>query len=570
MTHRLLEKNHKVTLVDAGSHGSSHSRTQLPSAVKNNPLHFWKFQIPSALTYNLRAESKANWHYETTPQPLLNGRSIDQPRGKCLGGSSNLNAMVYVRGNKGDFDSWPPFMSEEKDAIGWGYEDCLPYFKKAQTSHTPNCTADMKVFKGFDGPLEVTNGAQFSKHVYPGKPEKLLRSPLHDALLEAGAECGYKSTPDSNGYSQEGFGPMDQTVGMDGARCSTEVAYLAKNLDNPNLTIVQGHAKELLFDGVAVKGCSVATPDGQSMDIMADETISSLGSIGTPQLLMLSGVGPSDHLSDHGIETVVDLPVGQNLQDHLEFYMQYRTTARSLYPVGNWLPYPHLRVATGLEWFLSGAGLAASNQFEVGAFLRTGAGVQWPDIQYHFICGAVIGQEEFVKENAMQVHVGTLRPAARGTVTLKSKDYRDAPLIDPRYLTGEDDLHGLVRGFEMTREVMRAPAMEKYNSGALNFDESFTYSEAAEWIKANCHSAYHPCGTASLGPVCLSDGRVRGTRGLRVVDASLMPNMTSGNLNAPVIMMAEKIAEAVVEEGGGRKKERVEMFEGGDWMNSQR
>ncbi|GMI30427.1 hypothetical protein TeGR_g1068 [Tetraparma gracilis] len=400
------DPSNSVHLLDAGT-----ADTHVTSGI-----HGWKIEIPSALTYNLDPSSKANWHYETVPQKHMNGRVIDQPRGKVLGGSSCLNAMVYIRGHAEDYERWDEQLKGEEGGLDWSYGGCLPYFKKAQTSHTPKRSEQIDKYKGFDGPLDVTTGSQLSRG---DKAWGLAGSPLFDAFVEAGKDAGYRATDDLNGYSQEGFGPMDQTVTPKGERCSTAKAYLRPALEaNKNLTVrPNSMVNRLVFDENDKTKCIGAeftdTATGVKEIVYCNkEVICCLGSIGSPQLLQVSGIGDGEHLSGLGIEVRVDNDqIGANLQDHLEFYVQYHCTKPvTLYPVGNWLPYPHKRVMVGLEWFLKGTGLAASNQFETGGFIRSRKGMRHPDLQYHFVPGAVVGQSEFLPHHAFQAHCGTMRP----------------------------------------------------------------------------------------------------------------------------------------------------------------
>jgi choline dehydrogenase len=331
-----------------------------------------------------------------------------------------------------------------------------------------------------------------------------------------------------------------------------------------------------LFEGTKAIGVEyLDTKTNETHKVFANkEVICSLGSIGSPQLLMCSGVGPAEHLKEVDVDVVVDSQeVGSNLQDHLEFYMQYHCTKPvSLYPVGNWMPTPWYRIMVGLEWFvLNGGGLAGSNQFETGGFIRTRAGIEHPNIQYHFIPGAVVGQSDFLPYHAFQAHCGTLRPASRGAIRLKSKDPRQYPLIDPNYLSTEEDIVELRDGLRLTDEIIRSEPFDEYRGEAL-FEKDMDLTNDAsvdEWIRTYSHSAYHPSSTCAMGRVTDSAGRVKGVESLRIVDASIMPSMTSGNLNAPTIMLAEKIADHVL----GKPqlpKEDVKWWTHPEWKTKQR
>lgn len=586
VTNRIItQSDASVLLLDAGPHGALGGKKSLAT----NFSDFWKFAMPSALTENLA--SKYDWQFKTTPQKHLNDRVIDQPRGKVMGGSSNLNAMVYARGHACDFERWNTEVTDGE--LSWSYADVLPYFKRAQRDATPfppvpllgdiSALPDMLTYKGSDGPLVVTNGSTFSQAKYPGKPNLLDRSPLFDAFVKAGVACGYNYTPDSNGFMNEGFGPLDQTVTENGERCSTEKAYLSPLLDDSGKPISSqltlspnSHVLRILFEGTKAIGVEyLDSKTNQTHKVFANkEVICSLGSIGSPQLLMCSGVGLAQHLEEVGVEVVLDCAeVGSNLQDHLEFYMQYMCKKPvTLYPVGNWLPTPWYRILVGLEWFLgSGKGLAGSNQFETGGFIRTRAGIEHPNIQYHFIPGAVVGQSDFLPFHAFQAHCGTLRPTSRGTLRLRSKDTRHYPLIDPNYLATEEDIVELRDGLRLTDEIIRSAPFDEYRGKAL-FENDINLTDDAsvdDWIRRNSHSAYHPCSTCAMGKVTDSAGRVQGIESLRIIDASIMPSLTSGNLNSPTIMLAEKIVDHVLQRPQ-LSREEAKWWTHPDWQTKQR
>ena len=400
-------------------------------------------------------------------------------------------------------------------------------------------------------------------------------SPLFDVFVKAGEQAGYRRTDDFNGYSQEGFGPMDQTVSPNGVRCSTAKSYLRPALaSNSNLTCKPNSlVLRILWDeGDRTKAVGVEYEDlktGEVKTVRAEkEVICCLGAIGSPQLLQVSGVGDGSRLHDAGVEEVViDNPnVGQNLQDHLEVYMQYTCKLDcTLYPYANWLPYPHKKVGVGLEWFATGKGIAASNQFETGGFVRSRKGLRHPDVQYHFVPSAVVGQLDILPYHAFQAHVGTLRPTSRGEVMIKTPNVKDHPLIDPRYLSTARDVEDLRAAYRLTDEIVRQPAFDDYRGEALNLDGvDITNDESIdEFVRTKSHSAYHPSCTIAMGTCVTTSGKVLGASNLRVVDASIMPSMSSGNLNAPTIMLAEKIADAVV----GR--EQLEADRGGGWFEPE-
>lgn len=506
--------------------------------------------MPAALTYSI-ADERYNWDYHTVPQKNLNNRKIHQPRGRVLGGSSSINAMVYVRGHPLDFERW----DKKENAPGWGYADVLPYFKKAQ-----NHQKGENKYRGGSGPLYV-------RSYYPEE----VTNVLFKVFGEAGVEAGYPKTEDINGYSQEGFGPFDMTIGPNGVRCSTAVAYLhpaLKRSKDKNLFLfTHTTISKVVFDrkngdsgepvAVGVETYNKKTKERKFIKAKK-EVILSLGAIGSPQVLMLSGIGDAAHLRDVGIisdkeKPYIDNPeIGKNFQDHLEVYLQYRCTKPvTLYPVGNWsIRHFHKRAIVGIEWFTRGSGIGASNQFEIGGFVRSKAGIEHPDIQYHFIPGCVLGQLDFLPEHGFQVHVGTLRPTSRGTVKLASKDPLQAPLIDPNYFETEEDVVDMRNALRLADEVIQQKAFSEYRGERIRPTlvecDIKDDKKVDEWLKESSHSAYHPSCSVAMGRAVDSQGRVLGAKNLRVVDASIMPSMTSGNLNSPTIMIAEKIADNIL------------------------
>lgn len=566
MTNRLSESGkHSVALVEAGKFDIGR-------------IDSWTIQMPAALTYSV-ADERYNWNYYTTPQKGLAGRKIHQPRGKVLGGSSSINAMVYVRGNALDFERW----NDEEGVENWGYSDVLPYFKRAQTfkSLDKESTTDPSVYRGYDGPLKVTN--------YEGP--KSRTNVLFNVLEEAGAEAGYAITKDTNGYRQEGFGPFDMTIDPDtGKRCSAAAAYLHPALADKNRKLdlfTETQVRRVLFDkesGAKPRAIGVECEDtktGEIFHLMAEkEVILSMGAVGSAQTLMLSGVGDREQLTKHGITDIVyhNPEVGNNLQDHLEVYLQYLCNLPvSLYPVASWtLRHLHERVGVGLEWFLRGTGICASNQFETGAFIRSDKGIKFPDIQYHFIPGCVLGQLDFLPHHGFQIHVGTLRPTARGSITLASGNHKDAPLIDPNFLGTQQDIEDLRKAVRLADEVIQQPAFKAYKGKRLapdaDIDTVNVSKESDElidtWVRESSHSAYHLSCTCAMGKVVDSNGSVYGVDSLRVVDASIMPHITSGNLNSPTIMLAEKIAANVTKTE--LAPEHEDYFVHPEWETKQR
>ena len=484
-------------------------------------------QMPSALAIPMNTR-KYNWGYESEPEPHLGGRRISTPRGKGLGGSSSINGLVYVRGNPLDFERW-----RDEGAAGWGYADVLPYFKRAERRAEGG---DM--YRGGDGPLDTTYGP--------------LTNPLHHAWLEAAQQAGYELTPDVNGERQEGFGRMDMTV-RNGARCSAAKAYLRPAMKRDNVKVItHALATRVLFEGRRAIGVEYER-GGQVGQVTANrEVILAGGPINSPQLLKLSGVGPAAELAALGIAVVADRPgVGGNLQDHLEFYFQMACTQPvSLYPHMGWLA----KGLIGARWLLWRDGLGATNHFESCGFIRSRAGVRYPDIQYHFFPLAVsYDGNSMAKEHGFQAHVGPMRSKSRGSVTLRSPNPRDKPVIAFNYLSHPDDWAEMRACVRLTREIFQQPAFAPFRGREIQPGADVTSDEAIDaFIARKVESAYHPCGTCKMGEVddpmsvVNPELRVIGVEGLRVVDSSVMPSVTTGNLNAPTIMIGEKGADHVL------------------------
>ncbi|MFQ5774909.1 MAG: choline dehydrogenase [Kiloniellaceae bacterium] len=484
-------------------------------------------QMPTALSIPMNMP-RFNWFFESEPEPFMDGRRLHCPQGKGLGGSSSINGMVYVRGHACDFDEW-----EAHGAAGWAYRHCLPYFRKAET-----WKGGADEYRGADGPLATCNGNE-------------MKNPLYRAFIEAGKQAGYPETADYNGYRQEGFGPMHMTV-KDGVRASTANAYLKPAMARPNLTVVT-HAltRRIVLDGRTAVGVEYLRGGRSVVAKAAREVILSAGSIGSPMILQLSGIGPAAVLRDAGVEAVHDLPgVGENLQDHLEVYVQFRCTQ----PITlNAKLGPLAKFLIGARWILFRTGLGATNHFESCAFIRSRAGIKWPDIQYHFLPAAMRydGNAAF-DGHGFQVHVGPNKPKSRGSVRIGSADPHDKPRVLFNYLEHEDDRAGFRACIRLTREIIAQPAMDPYRGPEIQPGEEITSDEAIDaWIRANAESAYHPSCTCRMGaaddPMAVLDPacRVRGIERLRVVDSSVFPTITNGNLNAPTIMVAEKAADMI-------------------------
>ncbi len=483
-------------------------------------------QMPAALSYPMNM-GRYDWGFVTEPEPHLGGRRLAVPRGKVLGGSSSINGMVFVRGHARDFDHWA-----DMGAAGWSYVDVLPYFQRMESWH-----GGVSPWRGTDGPVHVTRG--------PGV------NPLHRAFREAGLQAGFEITDDYNGEKQEGFGPMEMTVWR-GRRWSTANAYLRPALASGNVSVLRCLAERVqLVDGRAA-GVEVVRGNRREIVTARREIILAASSINTPKLLMLSGIGPGAHLAEHGIAVFADRRgVGANLQDHLEVYVQQA----SLLPVSLYRHYNLISKAMiGVQWMLTGRGLGASNQFESAAFLRSAPGVDYPDIQFHFLPLAVrYDGRAAAREHGFQAHVGPMRSAARGQVRLNSSDAKSPPRIRFNYMDNEADWSDFRRCIRLAREIFAQSAFSAYAGREIQ-PGADAESDAAldDFVRDHVESAYHPCGTARMGrrddPLAVTDpeGRVIGVDRLRVADSSLFPRITNGNLNAPSILVGEKIADHIL------------------------
>ena len=506
--------------------------------------------MPSALAIPMNKD-RYNWRYESEPEPHLDGRRMHCPRGKGLGGSSAINGLVYVRGNPLDFDRW-----EEEGAAGWSYAHVLPYFRRAEAREEGG-----DAYRGAEGKLKTSYGG--------------LSNPLYAAFVEAARQAGYPETPDINGFQQEGFGRMDMTVDR-GVRCSAARAYLRPALRRPNLTVRTGAlASRILFEGRRAVGVTYLRGSAEAGAAARREVILAGGPINSPQLLKLSGVGPEAELRRHGIAVVRHLPgVGENLQDHLEFYFQVASREKiTLYSSMGLLA----KGAIGLRWLLRKDGLGATNHFESCGFIRSRAGIRYPDIQYHFLPLAIsYDGSSLASEHGFQAHVGPMRSKSRGFVHLASPDPRDKPRILFNYMSHEDDRTEMRACVRLTREIFAQRAFDRYRGREIQPGGEATSDAAIDaFIRAKVESAYHPCGTCRMGrsgdPTAVVDAetRVIGVEGLRVVDSSIMPSITTGNLNAPTIMLAEKAADHIL----GREllpASNVPFYVAANWRTSQR
>ena len=488
----------------------------------------FRTQMPAALAYPLQGR-RYNWAYETEPEPFMDGRRMECGRGKGLGGSSLINGMCYIRGNALDYDGW----AQRPGLDDWSYLDCLPYFRKAESRDIgPND------YHGGDGPVSVTT-------------PKAGNNALFHAMVEAGVQAGYARTDDLNGYRQEGFGPMDRTVTPRGRRASTARGYLDQARGRPNLTIVT-HAltDRILFSGKRAIGVAYLHRAEAAMSAYARrEVLVCSGAIASPQLLQRSGVGPGALLAELGIPVVLDLPgVGANLQDHLEMYVQYACKEPiSLYPALKWWNQPPI----GFEWLIAGTGIGASNQFEAGGFIRTTDHDPWPNLQYHFLPVAInYNGTNAIEMHGFQAHVGSMRSPSRGRVRLRSRDPREHPSILFNYMSEAQDWREFRAAVRITREIFAQHALDRYRGRELSPGPDVKNdAEIDAFVRARAETAYHPSGSCAMGtdPMSVVDGagRVHGIDALRVVDASIMPLIVTGNLNAPTIMIAEKMADKI-------------------------
>ncbi len=484
----------------------------------------WSIRMPAAYGENFLG-GPFNWSYHSVPQKHLAGRRIYQPRGKVLGGSSSINGMAYVRGHALDYERWV-----EEGAQGWSYGEVLPYFRRCEAN-----SRGEDAWRGGSGPVRTMACG--------------MRLPLNRAFVEAGIQAGLGVTEDINGFRQEGFGPFDMNID-DGVRASTAHAYLAPARKRANLTVRTGAlALGLVLEGQRARGVRIAGATGEETIMAEREVILAASAFSTPQLLMLSGIGPADHLRAQGIPVAHDLPgVGGNLQDHLEVHLQW---GADMTHTLNRHAGPLSKVMAGARWFLRHDGPCASNGVEVGAFTRSSPDVPHPDIQYHFFPFLMEGWGPSSKRGGFCVCVGTLRARSRGTVRLASADPRQAPLIDFDFLADPRDLEELRTCVHQAREVVAQSALDPFRGPAEEpWASARSNGEIDTLIRETAESAYHPCGTCRMGTDAMAvvdpQCRVRGIEGLRVVDSSIMPSITSGNLNAPTMMIGEKAADMIL------------------------
>ncbi|WP_114285790.1 choline dehydrogenase [Candidatus Halocynthiibacter alkanivorans] len=536
MAYRLSEAGHSVIVIEYGGTDAG-------------PF----IQMPAALSYPMNM-SLYDWGLKSEPEEHLGDRELVVPRGKVVGGSSSINGMVYVRGHARDYDHWA-----EQGADGWSYADVLPYFKRQESWHESGQGGDPD-WRGKSGPLHITRGPR--------------NNPLHAAFVEAGQQAGYPVTDDYNGEQQEGFGPMEQTV-YQGRRWSAATAYLKPALKRDNCTLIRGLARKVVIKDGRATGVEIKRKGKIEVISAKREVILAASSLNSPKLLMLSGIGPAAHLAEHGIEVVADRPgVGQNLQDHLEVYMQFASKQPiTLYKYWNLFG----KAMIGAQWLFTKTGLGTSNQFESAAFIRSRKGIEYPDIQYHFLPIAVRYDGKVSAEgHGFQAHVGPMRSPSRGEVTLKSANPEDAPRIKFNYMSTEQDWIDFRKCLRLTREIFEQEAFAPYVKHEIQPGKALqTDEELDSFIREHAESAFHPCGTARMGrtddPMAVVDPecRVIGVEGLRLADSSIFPRIPNGNLNGPSIMVGEKASDHILGKAPLAAANDAPWINP-DWQDSQR
>ncbi len=530
----MSERRYDYVIVGGGSAGcalanrlSADPSTRVLVLEAGRPDYAWDVYIhmPAALSFPI-GNRFYDWKYESEPEPNMKGRRIYHARGRVLGGSSSINGMIFQRGNPLDYERW----AADPGMASWDYAHCLPYFKRMET-----CTAGADDYRGGDGPLVLERGA--------------ATNPLFTAFFLAVQQAGHRLTEDVNGYRQEGFGAFDRTIRR-GRRLSAAGAYLHPVESRPNLEVrCRAFVSRILFDGR--RACGVEVEErGRSRTIDADEVILCGGAINSPQLLQLSGVGNPRELQELGIDVVHDLPgVGENLQDHLEVYVQYESKRPvSVAPALKWRNRP----AVAFKWLFLRSGPGATNHFEGGGFVRSNEDVEYPNLMFHFLPLAIRYDGSAPKGHGYQVHVGPMYSDARGSIKIRSRDPREHPALRFNYLSTEQDRREWVEAVRCARKILKQPAFDRFNAGELSpGPEVESDEEILDWVARDAETALHPSCTCRMGTdrmAVVDPGtlRVHGLDGIRVVDASVMPYVTNGNIYAPVMMIAEKAADLVL------------------------
>ena len=483
--------------------------------------------MPAALPFPI-GNPLYDWRYESEPEPFMGGRKVFHARGKVLGGSSSINGMIFQRGNPLDFERW----AADPGMESWGYANCLPYFKRMET-----CLEGADQWRGGSGPLILERGP--------------ATNPLFGAFLEATQEAGYPPTDDVNGYRQEGFARFDRNVHR-GRRLSAARAYLHPVMKRPNLTVeTLAHVTGLRTEGTRVTGVDFVRAGRLHRSVNAKEVILCGGAINSPQLLQLAGIGNAAELQALGIKSVADVPgVGENLQDHLEVYIQY--ASKQPVSIGPWLKHRH-KPRIGAEWMFLRRGVGATNHFEAGGFVRSNDLVDYPNMMFHFLPIAIrYDGSQPAAEHGYQVHIGPMYSDCRGSVKIKSTNPKQHPALRFNYLSTETDRREWIEMIRIARRILNQPAFDTFNDGEISPGPSVeTDQEILDWVAKDAETALHPSCTARMGTDDMSvldptSLRVHGVDGLRVVDASSMPYVTNGNIYAPIMMLAEKAADLIL------------------------
>ena len=530
-----MNQNYDYIIVGGGSAGcclaarlTEDANCKVLVLEAGRPDYFWDLFIhmPAGLTFPI-GNKHYDWCFETEPEPYMNGRKIFHARGKLLGGSSSINGMIFQRGNPMDFERW----SADPGMENWSYAHCLPYFKKME-----NCLMGGDKWRGDKGPLGLERG--------PGT------NPLFRSFLTATQQAGYELTDDVNGFKQEGFALFDRNI-RKGKRLSAARAYLHPVTTRANLTVkTRVYTRKILFEGTRAVGVEVEYRNGRKETIKAGNVILCSGAISSPQLLQLSGVGPTAILNKFGIKPVVELPgVGENLQDHLEVYVQYACKKPvSMNPKLKWYNHPW----TGLQWLLFRKGAAATNHFEAGGFACSNDAVKYPNLMFHFLPLAVrYDGSSPESRHGYQIHIGPMYSNSRGTVQIKSTNPLDHPAIRFNYLSTKEDRQEWQEAVTIARKILNQPAFDEFNGGELSpGKEIASEKQILEWVAKDAETAIHPCGTCKMGTTSESvvdpnTMQVHGTDSLYVVDGSVMPYVTNGNIYAPIMMLAEKAADLI-------------------------